>query len=395
MHAVAVSLFGRLSFKNVITTGNVNAGDGQKLSKSKKNYTDPYALFDKFGADAFRYYMMSSVVMQAEDLQFKDDDVKDAHSRVVNILRNTAAFYSLYKDEAGEPHAKSDALLDRWILARLSTITEDVTTAFEGYDLIRATRPLKGFIDDFSTWYVRRSRDRVKGEDAEDKAKALGTMRYVLLTLSKLIAPVMPFIAEEIFQTVKTADDVESVHLTEWPEVHSGFFSRIFGNSGDALLKEMEEVRRVSSLALEARQRANIKVRQPLASLSVKSALLKGKDELTALIADEVNVKTIAVNPSLSEDIVLDTNITKELEEEGMVRDMVRFIQDLRKQADFMPKDKAVLVVGDEATRVFVETHWRKLERPANLSRFEKGNAEHTLSAGALSFTLDVRRAQD
>lgn len=394
MHAMSVELFGRQSFRNVITTGNINAADGQKLSKSKKNYTDPYSIFDQYGADAFRYYLMSSVVMQAEDLQFKDEEVKEAHAKVINMLRNTHAFYALYKDEAGDARGDSPHILDKWILARLNELTDEVTSALDRYDVIRASRPLKDFLEDFSTWYVRRSRDRVKGEDMEDKARALSTMRYVLLTFSKLAAPVMPFVSEEVYQGVKTNDDPESVHLCEWPKVKGKLIWRLFGasQSAEAVISEMAEVRWLVSLALEKRSAAGVQVRQPLSELRIKSALLKGKTELCALIADEVNVKSVVIDTNLSEDVALNTEITPELKEEGRARSMLRFIQDLRKQKGFMPKDKAVLTV-DEASRVFVETHWGALSRVANLERFEVGEPAQELAADGVSFRIDVRRA--
>jgi len=393
MHAVSVSLFGRQSFRNVITTGNINAADGQKLSKSKKNYTDPYVLFDKFGADAFRYYLMSSVVMQAEDLQFKDDDVKEVQNRILNILRNTNAFYLLYKDETGPAADTSDAALDRWILARLRQLSRQMTEAFDGYDVIRATRPIREFVEDFSTWYVRRSRDRVKGEDLEDKKKALATMRYVLLTLSKLIAPITPFVAEEIYGSVKAENDPMSVHLCAWPETSRPIFANIFGVKSEHLIADMAEVRRVVSLALEKRSSANIKVRQPLAELKVKSRLLLGKPELVRLVEEEINVKKVVVDPSLPEDVVLDTVITPQLKEEGIVREVVRFVQELRKEAGFHPKDKAVLRAGNDETRVFLETHWGAFEKTANAARLEAGTASHTVEVEGFSLVLDVGRA--
>jgi isoleucyl-tRNA synthetase len=398
MHAISVVLFGRASFKNVITTGNVNAGDGQKLSKSKKNYTDPYVIFDKYGADAFRYYMMSSVVMQAEDLQFKDDEVKESYSRLINILRNTNAFYALYKDEAGPASADSDNVLDKWILAKLSVLIQSTTDAFDRYDVIRATRPFRDFVEDFSTWYVRRSRDRVKGEDEEDKKKALATMRYVLREFSKVIAPVTPFIAEEIYQGVREEREPESVHLCMWPGKSSSLFDTALksfglGKNNSELMEDMTEVRRAVSLGLEARSTAEIKVRQPLFEVRVKSSRLIGKNKLIDLIRDELNVERVAVGADFPEDVKLDITITPELKEKGMARELLRFVQDLRKQADFMPKDTAVLIVGNKETRIFAETHWSSIARPANLVRLEEGTATHETVIEGSNFNLDVRRS--
>lgn len=336
MHAISVSIFGRQSFKNVITTGNVVAKDGAKLSKSKNNYTDPYALFDQYGADAFRYYMLSSPVMQAEDLMFRDEDVKDVHARVVNMLRNVLSFYLLFKQDLKEGEGKSTHPLDRWILARLTQVIEDATDALERYDVPRAVRPYREFIDDLSTWYLRRSRDRMKGEDEADKQAALRTLRHVLLELSKVIAPAMPFVAEELYRNVKKDNDPESVHLASWPEIKKPFFG---SRKEDALIADMQKVRAVASEALMLRQKANIKVRQPLATLTVTEAL---SPALSAIVADEVNVKNIVVGT----EVKLDTVLTPELVQEGDERAFARAVAEARKTAGFSPRDTVSVVKG-------------------------------------------------
>jgi len=330
LHAIGVEIFDRLAFRNVITTGNVLAKDGAKFSKSKGNYTDPYELFDCYGADAFRYYLMSSVVMQAEDIMFRDEDVKDVHARVVNMLRNILVFYSLYKDEAGTADNASNNVLDTWILARLNAVISIATTEFDNYDVPQATRQMRQFIDDFSTWYIRRSRDRMKNE-TKDKKDALMTLRYVLKEFSKVIAPVMPFIAEEVFKIVRSDDDPESVHLADWPEVKKKW--RIFGDSNAKLISEMQKVRTLASEALQLRQKANIKVRQPLASLTIPEKI---SDELARILAEEVNVKKIISGREL----LLDTALTSELIKEGDERELSRAVADARKTEGFSPKDK-------------------------------------------------------
>src|SRR3989344_7085341 len=219
MHSIAVILFDSVSFKNVISTGNVQAQDGSKMSKSQGNYTDPLILIDRVGADAFRYYMMSGVVMQAEDMLFKDEEVKEVHNRLINILANTFNFYELYADGTLADNAlKSKHVLDQWIVSRLHNLIIEVTAAMEAYDMVRATRPVRDFVSDLSTWYIRRSRERFKGSDTQDKEYALATTRYVFKELSKLVAPVMPFIAEDIYQQVRDSKDPMSVHLALWPD---------------------------------------------------------------------------------------------------------------------------------------------------------------------------------
>ena len=301
MHSIAVALFGDIAFKNVVSTGNVLAQDGSKMSKSKGNYTDPLVLLDRVGADAFRYYIMSSVVMQAEDMLFKDEEVKEVHNRLINILANTFNFYELYTDDTPATR-DSDQVLDRWIISRLDELNEEVTEAMEAYDMVRATRPMRDFVTDLSTWYTRRSRDRFKGDDAEDKKNALGTTRYVFEEFSKLIAPVMPFIAEEIYQKVKENDDPSSVHLVDWPKA---------GRMDKKILENMEETRRIASLGLEARSKADIKVRQPLNELRIKNNEL-GK-EFLELIRDELNVKKVTIDKNIESEVELDINLNPQL----------------------------------------------------------------------------------
>jgi isoleucyl-tRNA synthetase len=348
MHAMSVGLFGRAAFKNVITTGTILAADGEKVSKSKKNYTDPYVLFDRFSADAFRYYEMSSVVMQAEDLLFRDDELKDVQNRVVNMLRNVLSFYNLFKTEfpggmpeiENSPHDSSTHPLDRWILSRLAEVIQNATESFDRYDVTRATRPMRDFIDDLSTWYLRRSRDRIKGTDEQDAAHALYTLRTTLKEFSKCIAPVMPFVAEEIFQSVKDESDPESVHLAEWPQANKSAINL-------DLSKEMERVRAVASEGLMLRQKSGIKVRQPLASLSIPDEL---PSELAKIIAEELNVKEIILN--VPGDMQLATELTPELIREGDVREFMRALADARKELGLAPKDQVSLHVHENAKEI-------------------------------------------
>ena len=355
MHAVAALLFDSVSFRNVVTTGTILAEDGSKMSKSKSNYTDPMTNLDLFSADALRYHLMSSVVMQAEDIRFINDEVRQVHNQVLNIIWNSFKFYELYAngEYSNVPHA-STCVLDRWILSRLDELTKIVTLGMNAFDTVRATRPMKEFISDFSTWYIRRSRDRFKGDDQEDKAFAIVTTRYVLLEFSKLMAPIMPFIAEDIYQKIRKSGDRESVHLEDWPTVKKPFpFLSFFAlkSSDKDIIQDMKETRRIVSLALEARSRANIKVRQPLNELIIRNKKLGG--EFLILIADEINVKKVVVDTNLNEEVKLDTNLTEELIEEGKIRDAIRMIQDLRKDKGLKPSDKMDYEVPDGLKGVF------------------------------------------
>lgn len=386
MHAISVSLFNRAPFRHVVTTGTVLAADGAKLSKSKGNYTDPYVLFDQYGADAFRYYLMGSVVMQAEDLTFRDEDVKEAQNRVVNMLRNIHAFYGLYKQDLVESDATSTHVLDRWILARLSEVVATTTDAFERYDIIRAARPMRDFIDDLSTWYVRRSRDRIKSVDEADKQAALRTLRHVLYEFSKVIAPIMPFVAEEIYQDVKKEGDAESVHLAAWPQQKKSLLGEIFGGKTDAgLIEGMARARTLASTALMERQKANIKVRQPLSTLTFGGEDLHA--ELRALVAEELNVKEVKRDAALDAGAVhLDVVLTPELIREGDVREFMRAVADARKTLDLAPRDKVNLVVEHAGKSVL---DGAVVPGTSSLT-FGEVSSEHsvTLSTGVVQFSV-------
>ncbi|HVU80352.1 MAG TPA: class I tRNA ligase family protein, partial [Candidatus Paceibacterota bacterium] len=343
MLAASTVLSGRSSFRNVVSTGNLLAADGAKLSKSKGNYTDPLAIMNQFGADAYRFYLMSSVVMNSEDLQFRDEDVREANNRVLGMLWNCYKFFELYKDEyAGDSRAKdSPHALDRWVLALLGKTADAVTRALDAYDTPGACKALRSFVDDYSTWYVRRSRDRVKGDDAADKQFALATQREVLVTLAKLFAPIAPYIAESVYRGIGGGE--ESVHLCEWPG-----FARATEES-DALLADMARIRETASLALEARERAGIKIRQPLALLRAKS--LPAEEGLRRILAEEINVKEVREDAGLPGDVELDTTLTPELTEEGMVRTLMRRVQEWRKSQNLTIADRPdymVIVSAEE-----------------------------------------------
>jgi isoleucyl-tRNA synthetase len=363
MHAIGVLLFGRRAFKNVVSTGNLLAADGAKISKSKRNYTDPLELINRYGSDAVRLYLMSSPVMQAEDVRFRDEDVRDQHNRVIGILWNTFKFFDLYqKDYEGKTEAhSSEHVLDRWILARLDEVVQEVTAAMDAYDTPRTSRAIRAFVDEYSTWYVRRSRERMKSE-WHDKQYALATEREVLLTLAKLIAPIAPFIAESMYRGI---EDGGSVHLESWPETKKvGFFARLFGRgTDDTIISDMAKTRAIVSKALEARDKAGIKVRQPLAKLTIANANL-AKDFLD-VIRDEVNVKS--VEQADVEDLVLDTNLTPELKEEGIVRESVRAVQDARKKAGLKPGERdGVSIVVSAEDRGVVEKNLASIAEQTN-----------------------------
>lgn len=347
MHAMGVLLFDAPSFKNCVTTGTLLASDGAKISKSKLNFTDPRENIDTYGADAMRFYMLGSVVMSAEDSAFKDEELRDVHNRFINMFWNSYKFYEMYATANTEAGVKSTHVLDRWILARLYEVVREVTEYLDAYDTVRTARSLRDFVTDLSQWYIRRSRDRFKSEQHEDREQALATASYVFITFAKVLAPIAPFIGESVYKGA--GGEKESVHLEAWPTLEDC--------GDDALIEGMAEVRRIASLALEKRQGAGIKVRQPLASISLTKDTLSEHSELIEILLDEINVKEYTIDATQKEEVVLDCEITDALKKEGLVREVVRSVQDARKKGDFSPHEMVVLVVSstEEGNHMFEE----------------------------------------
>jgi isoleucyl-tRNA synthetase len=302
------------------------------MSKSVGNVVDPWQMIEKYGVDTLRMWMYS-VNQPGESKNFDERSVEEVQKRIFNLLDNVYTFYELYRDTSLEANSKpkSKNILDAWILVRLGEVSAEMTKDLDAYKLLEPTRALRDFIDDLSTWYLRRSRDRMKDGDAEAKQ----TLYYVLKTVSKLIAPFAPFAAEDLYQKLRTQDDVQSVHLEDWPYEES-FFSR--GKSVSPIVAHMGEVRRLVSLALEARSRASIKIRQPLQKLSVKN--LKLGEEYRELVKDEVNVKEVVADANIESEVLLDTALNPELIEEGQVREIIRSIQERRKEKGLKPGEK-------------------------------------------------------
>ena len=333
---LSTALFGRPAFKHVIVNGLVQAEDGQKMSKRLRNYPELDHVLGKYGADALRLYLMGSPVVRAEDLNFSERGVDEVLKKTVQRLENSLALYDLGKgSDVVAPSAASDAVLDRWIISRLYQLIREMEESLEKYEVDRATRPIADFVDDFSAWYLRRSRDRFKGEDAVDRLNALATTRYVIEEFSKALAPIAPFLAEHLYQHMLVGEGAwqGSVHLASWPS---------YGFVDEKLLEEMKTARRIVEAALAARQKAGIKVRQPLARLTTS---LLVPQEFHGLILDEVNVKQLVHAAGFPDEVALDTTITEDLKREGEFRELLRSIQDARKDALFTPGQSIVLTL--------------------------------------------------
>ncbi len=339
-HVISSTLFGAAPFKNVVTTGTLLAEDGQKMSKSKNNFPDPWILFDKYGVDPLRLYLMSSPLMKGEDANFSEKTVAEIANKIIGRLGNVLSFYELYRDQSLETETVAPTnVLNIWIMARLNQLVEGVTKGMEMYDMAEATRPFDLFVDDLSTWYLRRSRDRVKEGDTETKQ----TLYVVLKTVAKVLAPFAPFTSEDMWQRLKRAADVESAHLAQWPTTTAPVSKEV--------LTAMKTTREICASGHMLRQKSNIVVRQPLATLFAPEI---PAEEYQEIIKDELNVKAITTGETLS----FDETITPALKREGQYRDLVRAVQDLRKQADLIPSDRISVVLtkeSEEYTQPFME----------------------------------------
>ena len=235
------------------------------------------------------------------------------------------------------PNAPNN-ILDKWILAKTENLKNNITKAYDNYDLVKATRPIGEFINELSTWYIRRSRDRFKSENQEEKIKALETLKYILLELSKVIAPVIPFTADYFYKELKGAQ--ESVHLEEWSEIKKEFIDQ-------KVLDYMEITRKVVELGLAKRAEAGIKVRQPLQQLTINNQQLE--DEYLELIKDEVNIKEVVCEEGSGDiSVDLDLEISEELKQEGLLRELVRTINGMRKKAGLTIGDKIEIKYNSE-----------------------------------------------
>ena len=327
LHVIGAALYDSPAFKNVQVTGVIKGTDGRKMSKNFKNYPDPKEMLNKYGADALRLYLLGSPVMKGEDILISEEAYRNQVRGMLLILWNVYKFFVTYanlnnytpgvKRGVGTPsfNDTSTNVLDKWILSRLNGLIRDVTTDLDAYDTVAAITRLNEFVQELSTWYLRRSRDR---DDYYE------TLHYALATFSKLAAPIIPFVTEEIY---KNLTGEESVHLTDWPVFNEKL-------QDEDLEKQMVIVRRAAELGHARRKEQGVAVKQPLAKLTV-TILKKSvtpRDNLVRVLQDELNVKTLEFVKGEVEEAEFDFTITDELKQEGEARVIVRKIQEERKK---------------------------------------------------------------
>ncbi|MCD8508106.1 MAG: class I tRNA ligase family protein [Candidatus Pacebacteria bacterium] len=372
LHAIGNLLGYGKAYKNVISLGLINDAQGQKMSKSKGNTVNPWDAMNTFGVDTIRFWMYS-VSGPGDAKSFDEKTILETQRKVFGLLDNVVHFYELYRAsyDASYIPQESPHILDQWILARLHYVVATMTHHMDAYRILESTRLVRDFIADLSQWYIRRSRDRFK-ETGRDMYFALATTQYVLDTLARLMAPFAPFFAEDMYQRIEGAEI--SVHMASWPTEKP---------YDQEVLKDMDRVRTLISEALELRAQAKIKVRQPLQVLTLTGDPLDETYE--ALIKDEVNVKDIAYGDTNA----LDTTITDALRAEGDVRELVRHIQNLRKDKGLHPDDRIHVVIDtDDAGKVFFDTHAATIQGLTNIATYAFGS----IAGDAIEVTHGVYR---
>ncbi|PIR97926.1 MAG: isoleucine--tRNA ligase, partial [Candidatus Colwellbacteria bacterium CG10_big_fil_rev_8_21_14_0_10_42_22] len=367
LHVLATALMNKPAFKNVVVTGVLMGTDGKKMSKSKGNYPDPKHILEKYGAESLRLYFMANKIMLGEDLDIGERDIQESRN-AINILHNSHKYFLTYANlhnwkKSGE---NSKNILDKWIKVRLEQFVHEYSESLDNFDIPTSTRTIQPFIEDLSTWYIRRSRDRFA---SGDKA-ALNTLYEVLLKFSKAVAPTLPFTAEYIYQTLKDAKDPLSVHLCEYP--HHKKLQMV----DKTLIQKMELIRNLASAVHTLRAQAKQPLRQKMASIVVKNSKgIKDNKGLVEILKDEINVDVVKFGVSTNKNFIstkvdginiyLDKHLTQELKTEGLLRELMRALQDARKKAglevgqkvilEYKTKDNDVLALFDKENKQIKE----------------------------------------
>ncbi len=344
LHVISNALFGKPSFKNCVVTGVIMGKDGRKMSKLFNNYPDPKMVIEKYGGEALRLYFMESVVMLGENIKINENEIAEKVKTILLPLYNTYKYLVTYANlHNWQPQLnKSDStnILDRWIVEKTKQLTSDFSTQIEKYNIPQTTRLIQPFIENLSRWYIRQSRQRFVDGDKQ----ALQTLWNVLIQFTKTVAPVIPFITDYLWQ--KLAGDIfgdqvsQSVHLETYPPTEK---------YDQQLLDQMNLVRQICEQGNMLRKTNNISTRQPLAKATIDiQSTQQPSDDLSQIIENELNIKQIEFNLKKNKlKVDLDINITPQLGREGDLRNMIRQIQVLRKEANLNPSDKITIQAPD------------------------------------------------
>ncbi len=371
LHAIATGIFDKEAFRNVIVNGIVLAEDGKKMSKRLKNYPDPTEMIEKYGADVLRFYLLYSPVVRAQNLNFSEKDLAEFSRGMFRMIQNSYSFFVLYANiDKWSPAEKTEPknLLDKWLLSELNMLIRDVDLAMENYELNKAVRLFPQFVDNLSNWYIRRSRRRFwKSESDEDKNNAYQTLWTVLTEFSKVLAPFCPFISEEIYRNL-TGE--ESVHLCDFPVADEKLID-------EKLNANMGDLREIITLGLQDRAKNKIKVRQPLKRVFLGQKYMRVFEELinetewSNILTEELNVKGAELGTEI-ETITVDIEVTPELRLEGQMRELIRHIQQARKEADFQIDDR-IDVFYEGGAEIFGKTElYEEIKKEVLAKKLEK-----------------------
>jgi isoleucyl-tRNA synthetase len=397
LHVLGGALFNSKAYKNVVVNGLVLAADGSKMSKSEKNYKDVDIVIDDLGADAIRLYFLSSPIVAGQDVIFDESLVKDIVTSVMLLYWNSVKYLLNYKEQfnwKSTEKLSSDNVMDKWLLSRLQETVKETTEYLDQYRIQKATNIIFELISDISKWYIRRSRDRFVAGDTD----ALETLNFVLLEVSKILAPFAPFLSESIYKTLTSGNLLESVHLENYPEFNKDMYDK-------DLIENMVKVRDICSSGLKIRDENRLKLRQPLSK-----AYTAIKDEnFKEIIKSELNVKEIEESDKPAEGdhlitegqyeefITLDTELTKELRNEGYINDFIRQYQNARKRGkDINYGDPVKLTVGIEISSIqeVLENYLKEHSEDLSISEleFENDIEGKTFKLGDTEISIEVER---
>ncbi|AKU17361.1 isoleucine--tRNA ligase [Luteipulveratus mongoliensis] len=478
LHILATGLFDKPAFSSVICHGIVLGSDGQKMSKSLRNYPDVNEVFDRDGADAMRWFLMQSPILRGGNLVVTEQGIRDGVRQVLMPLWSSWYFFSLYANAAGyeaKSATESTDVVDRYLLAKLRDLVEDVQSQLDEYDVAGACESVHGFLDVLTNWYIRRSRERFWGTGDEGSAHAaFDTLYTALETVTRVAAPLLPFTTEQIWRGLTGG---RSVHLTDWPD------ASVLPADAE-LVAAMDRAREVCSTTLSVRKAEQLRVRLPLAGVTVVTAEAASLKPFAAVVADEVNVREVtlidiadasasdfgvsqrlvvnarAAGPRLGKEVqvaikgsktgdwsvaedgavtsggltlqegeyaletvvdeaagsasravqmlpgggfvVLDTEVTQELAQEGLARDVIRAVQEARRKAGLEVTDRISLAVtGDDEVWQATVSHQELIMRETLATQFGSAGAGHSLGEGrgqeskvgdGLTVTIEVKK---
>ena len=405
--AISVLLRRGPPYLNVISTGLVLDKYGQQMSKSKGNTVDPWALIQKYGADVLRWYFYT-INDPGDPKKFDENDLLKVFRKFHLLFYNSFVFFKTYVGKHPTPNSQPPTaanLLDRWIISRLEETLLQSTRKLDQYEIGQAARIIEAFVQDLSHWYIRRSRRRFsQPEGKQDFAAAVKTLNYILIELSRAVAPFCPYLAEAVYVSLKGKNKklAPSVHLADWPQAEKNLIDK-------KLMDLVSATRDLASTALALRAQLGIKVRQPLALLKIKNPRLlreltdAGGQELLDILKEEINVQKIVFDKNIKSAIELETAITPELYEEGVLRELIRTVQKLRQDAGYHYSDVIHLrLSGPKELLKIIERRQKFFEQAVKARRLEitagsgasaaKVDAELTTKLDNFSIWLGVKK---